>query len=162
MAILFGCIFCLEQVHLTSLGLHWRSSKVCVRWVLEYLNHFSDSKGPGYEHNTIFFHFSLENFAPNTHHSVPSRILATWDGDGTFRPFPGFSNTPLWVSALISGFCKQNSEFLTRITSLYGYQTSPVVLCMQNSVINTRITCPYGSQPSSVAFGCKTATFGPE
>ena len=81
----------------------------------------------------------------------------------------------------------QNSDFWTRITSLYGSQTSPVVLCMQNSVISTRMTSLYGSQPSSVVFVhakqrlldqnykslwvpdliCdflhdKTATFGPE
>ena len=51
----------------------------------------------------------------------------------------------------------QNSDFWTRITNLYGSQTSPVVLFMQNSVIRFRITSLYGSQPSSVVFGCKTA-----
>ena len=51
---------------------------------------------------------------------------------------------------------------MTRINSLYGSQTSPVVLSMQNNVINIRITSVYGSQPSSVDFACKTATFGPE
>ena len=54
----------------------------------------------------------------------------------------------------------QNSDFWTRITSLYGSQTSPVVLCMQYSVISTRIICLYGPQPLSVVFACKTATFG--
>ena len=44
----------------------------------------------------------------------------------------------------------QNSDFWTRITSLYGSQTWPVVLCMYNSVISTRITRLYGFQPSSV------------
>ena len=34
----------------------------------------------------------------------------------------------------------QNSDFWSRITSLYGSLTSPVVLCMQNSVISIRIT----------------------
>ena len=33
----------------------------------------------------------------------------------------------------------------TRITSLYGYQTSPVILCLQNHVISTKITTPCGS-----------------
>ena len=56
----------------------------------------------------------------------------------------------------------QNSDVWTRITTLYGSQTSPVVLCMQNSVPSIRITSVYGFQPSSVVFGCKTATFGPE
>ena len=44
----------------------------------------------------------------------------------------------LWVPALTCGFCMQNSDFWTRITSLYG------------------------SQPSSVVFACKTASLGPE
>ena len=91
-----------------------------------------------------------------------------------------------WVPAFICGFFLQNSDFWNRINSLYGSQTSPVVLCNQNSVISTRntslhgshtspvvlsmqnnvfsikITSLYGSQPSSVAFSCKTATFGTE
>ena len=37
-------------------------------------------------------------------------------------------------------------------TSLYGYQTSPVVLCMLNIVITSRMTSFYGFQPSSVVF----------
>ena len=77
----------------------------------------------------------------------------------------------LWVPTLICGFCMQNSEVRTRITSLYGSlpssvvlcihnsdimtrktslhgsQTSPVLLCMQNNVISIRITCVYGFQP---------------
>ena len=68
----------------------------------------------------------------------------------------------------------QNSEFLTRITILYGSQTSPFVLymqkqrdfhqndkciwvpalicgfCMQNSEFRNRLTSVYGSQTSSV------------
>ena len=59
-------------------------------------------------------------------------------------------------------FCMQNSDFWTRITNLYGSQTSLVVLCMQYSVISTRITCLYGSQPSSVVFACKTAWLASE
>ena len=43
-------------------------------------------------------------------------------------------------------FCIQNSDFITRIASLYGSQPSPVVLCMQNSVISTRNTSLHGSQ----------------
>ena len=46
----------------------------------------------------------------------------------------------------------QNKVFWPRITSLYGCQTSPVVLCMLNSVISTRITSLYWSQPSSVVW----------
>ena len=56
----------------------------------------------------------------------------------------------LWVPALICSFCMPNSEFWTRITSLYGSQTLPVLLCMQNSLICTRISSLYGFQHSSV------------
>ena len=52
----------------------------------------------------------------------------------------------------------QNSGFWSRITSLYRYQTSPVVLCMQNRVISTRITSLSGFQPSSVE---KQISIGP-
>ena len=53
----------------------------------------------------------------------------------------------------------QNSMLSTKITSLYGNQTSPVVLCMQNSVLRFKINL---SQLSSVVFACKTGTLGPE
>ena len=59
-------------------------------------------------------------------------------------------------------FWMQNSDFWTRITSLCGSQTSPVIFCMQNSVPSIRNTSLHGSQPSRVVFGCKTATYGPE
>ena len=49
-------------------------------------------------------------------------------------------------------FWMQNSDFWTRITSLYRYQTSPVVLCMQISVISTRIKSLYGPQTSPVVW----------
>ena len=58
--------------------------------------------------------------------------------------------------------CLQNGEFRTRITSLCGSQTSPVILCMQKSAPSIRITRLYGFQPSSVVFECKTWTFGSE
>ena len=68
----------------------------------------------------------------------------------------------LCIPALICGFCIHNSAFWTRISNLYGSQTSSVVLWMQNSVISIRRTSLYGSQPSCVVFGCKAATFGAE
>ena len=58
--------------------------------------------------------------------------------------------------------CIKNTVISARITNFYSSQTSPVVLCMQNSVPSIRIASLYGCQPSSVVFGCKTATFGPE
>ena len=59
-------------------------------------------------------------------------------------------------------FLHVKQRLWTRISNLYGSQTSPVVLCMQYSVISTRITCLYGPQHLSVVFGCKTASFGAE
>ena len=56
----------------------------------------------------------------------------------------------LWVPALTCGFLIQNSDFWSRITSLYGSQTWLFVLYMYDSVISTRITRLYGFQPSSV------------
>ena len=47
-------------------------------------------------------------------------------------------------------------------TSLYGYQTSPVILWMQNCDFMTRITSFCGSKTPHVVFACKTATSGPE
>ena len=90
----------------------------------------------------------------------------------------------LCVSALICGFCIQNSTFWTRITSLHGsqslsvvlsthncvlstrikrlywFQPSTVVLCMQISDFSTWISNVYRSQPSTVVYARKTATFG--
>ena len=56
-------------------------------------------------------------------------------------------------------FFMQNSDFWTRITSLYGSETSPVVLCIQNSVPIIRNTTLYGSQPSSVVFCMHNSDF---
>ena len=65
----------------------------------------------------------------------------------------------LWVPAHICNFCMQNSDFCTRITTLYGSQTSPVLLCIQNSMICTRISSLYGIQPSSVVLCLKNSAF---
>ena len=54
----------------------------------------------------------------------------------------------------------QNSDFWSRITSLWGSQISRVVLGTQNSVLSIRTNSLYGSKPSSVVYACKTATFG--
>ena len=68
----------------------------------------------------------------------------------------------VWDQDHTCGFCMQNSAFWTRVTSLYGTQTWPVVLCMYNSGLNIRITSLYGSQPSSVVFACKTVWLASE
>ena len=59
-------------------------------------------------------------------------------------------------------FLDAKQRLMTAIACVYGSQTSPVIFCMQNNVPSIRITSLYGSQPSSVAFACKTATFGPQ
>ena len=56
----------------------------------------------------------------------------------------------------------QNSDFWTRITSLYGSQTWPVVLFMYNSVLSIRNTSLYLSNTSSVVFARKTAWLASE
>ena len=58
--------------------------------------------------------------------------------------------------------CMQNSVICTRMTSLYGFQPSSVFFFMQNSEFMTRLTSLYGVQTSSVVFACKPATFGPK
>ena len=71
------------------------------------------------------------------------------------------NNKSLWVPDHTCCFYMLNCDFWTRITSLYGSQTWPVLLCMYNSVLNIRITSLYGSPPSWLLSGCKAATFGP-
>ena len=56
----------------------------------------------------------------------------------------------------------QNSDFWTRITSLYESQTWPVVLFMYNSVLSIRKTSLYWSNTSSVVFARKTAWLASE
>ena len=65
----------------------------------------------------------------------------------------------LCVSALICGFCMQNSAFWPRITSLYGSQTSPALLCNQNGVICTRTSSLCWFQPSSVILCLQNSDF---
>ena len=65
----------------------------------------------------------------------------------------------LWVPALICGFCMPNSEFWLRITSIYGSQTSPSLLYNQNGVICTRISSLYWFQPSSVVVCLQNSDF---
>ena len=74
----------------------------------------------------------------------------------------GQNDKSLWVPVLICGLWMQNSDFWTRIASVYWSQMYPNALCMQNNVISTWNTSLYRSHPSSMVFACKTATFGPE
>ena len=65
----------------------------------------------------------------------------------------------LCVPALICGFCIHNSAFWTRISSLYGSQTSSVVLSTHNCVLNTRIKRLYVFQPSHVVLCMQNSDF---
>ena len=56
-------------------------------------------------------------------------------------------------------FLHAKQRLLDQYTSLYGFQTSPVVLCMQNSVICTRISSLHGFQPSSVVLCMQNSDF---
>ena len=53
----------------------------------------------------------------------------------------------------------QNSDFRTRITSLYGSQTSSVVLSTHNNVLSTRVSRLYGFQPSPVVLCMQNSDF---
>ena len=59
-------------------------------------------------------------------------------------------------------FLTAKQRLLVQHTSLYGFQTSPVVLCKQNSDFRTRITSLCGSKTPPVVFALKTALLGPK
>ena len=89
----------------------------------------------------------------------PSFVLSRKPGDEATWTNPGTQAEvararapvcPSLVPALICGFCMQNSYFRTRLTNLYGSQTSSVVLSTHNSVLSTRINRLYWFQPSPV------------
>ena len=56
-------------------------------------------------------------------------------------------------------FLHAKQRLLDQYTSLYGYQTSPVVLCIQNSVNSTGITSFNGFHPSSVVLCIQNCGF---
>ena len=56
-------------------------------------------------------------------------------------------------------YCMQNSDFWSRITSLYGSQTSSVVLSTHNWVLNTKIKRLYWFQPSPVVLCMQNSDF---
>ena len=65
----------------------------------------------------------------------------------------------LWVPALIGGFCLQNRDFWTGITSHYRSQTSPAVLCKQHCMPSIRITSLYGFPHASVVLCMQNSDF---
>ena len=56
-------------------------------------------------------------------------------------------------------FMHAKQRLLDLNRSLYGYQTSPVILCIDNSVISTRNTCLCGPQTSSVVLCMQNSDF---
>ena len=65
----------------------------------------------------------------------------------------------LLVPDLICGLWRQNSDFWTGMTNLYGSQIWSVVLCMQNIVISTRNTSLYVSQSWSAVLCIQKSAF---
>ena len=53
----------------------------------------------------------------------------------------------------------QNSDFRTRLTSLYGSQSSSAALSTHNSLLSPRIKRPYGFQPSPVVLCIQNSDF---
>ena len=53
--------------------------------------------------------------------------------------------------------CLQNSVISSRITSFYVFQLSSVVLCIQKSDLRTKIACLDGSKTSPVIFGMQNS-----
>ena len=72
------------------------------------------------------------------------------------------NNKSVWVPALICGFCMHNSGFSTRITNVYGSQTSSVDFCKQNNVLSAKFQVSMGPTPHLWICECKTASVAPE
>ena len=107
----------------------------------------------GFGHKTAWFAPEWQDYIASSHH--------LW--------FCACKTAPLGLELQVSVgqrphlcFFMQNSDFMTRLTSVLGFQPSPVVLCMQSSDFSTWIASLYGSQPSPVVFAGKTVTSGPE
>ena len=69
-----------------------------------------------------------------------------WFLDGKQRPLD-WNYKDLGVKNHTRCFCMQNFDFWTRITSLYGSQTLPVVLCMKNSNLRPDLQFWMGPRP---------------
>ena len=68
----------------------------------------------------------------------------------------------LWVSALICGFCIRNSDFSTRIASLYGPQPSSVVFAFKTASLAPELQVSLGPRPHLWFLAFKRATLAPE
>ena len=61
----------------------------------------------------------------------------------------------LCVTALICGFCIENSDFSTRIASLYGSQPSSVVFTIKTARLGPELKVSMGSRPHLWLFAFK-------
>ena len=68
----------------------------------------------------------------------------------------------LCVTALTCGFCIHNSAFWTRISCLYGSQTSSVVFEYQTASFGPELQVSMGPRPHLPLCAIKTAWFAPE
>ena len=82
-----------------------------------------------------FYGSQTSSVVLSAHYSVPSTRIKRlyWFHTSPVvlcmqNSVPIIGITSVWVPALISGFCLQNSAFWSRITSLRMHQTSPVDL----------------------------------
>ena len=102
----------------------------------------------GSQPSSVVFACKTETFGPELLVSIgPSPHLSSC----------GFKTAwfaPEWQvylgSAIICGFYIQNSDFSTRMTSVYGFHPSHVVLYIHNRDFRIRLTSLYWSQTSSV------------
>ena len=67
-----------------------------------------------------------------------------------------------WSQTSSAVFSTHYSVLSTRTKRLYWFQTSPLVLCIQNSDFRTRNISFFWSKTPPVDFSCKTATSGSE
>ena len=68
----------------------------------------------------------------------------------------------LWVPDLIYGFCIQNSNFTSRIASLYGSQTSSVVFAFKTATLPPELQVSMAPRPHLWFCAFKTAWLAAE
>ena len=72
------------------------------------------------------------------------------------------NNLSLWVPTLICGFCMQNSDFWSRITSIYVSQLSSVVFAYTTAHFGPEFQVCTGPRQNLSFFAWKTATLAHE
>ena len=72
------------------------------------------------------------------------------------------NNKSLWVQDLTVALCMHNSAFWNRITRLYGFQLSSVVLCVENTTLELKLHVSMGPRPHLWFCAFKTACLASE